>query len=353
MTSESMYRASDVRGVHLEITTRCNARCPMCPRNLSGGRTKAYLPLVELSLPDIRRILPEDFVSRLAFLNMCGNYGDALTARDTLEVFSYLKAANTEIDLGLMTNGGGRPPDWWRRLAGVVSRCKFGIDGLEDTNHLHRRDVSWPRLMASVEAFIGAGGAAEWDFVVFRHNEHQVEAARELSRRLGFAKFNVRKTPRFLAQGRVVQKTPVLDREGRVEYFLEMPSDPRYINPVYGGYERAVESAEAHARYLETTPVDCKVLGSRQLYISAEGYVFPCCWTGSLYFRPVPESAAWRLIERLPGGLAALDGRTRPIREIVDGPYFRSLVPETWVAGSQTRRRCTICARACGAESPR
>ena len=39
--------------------------------------------------------------------------------------------------------------------------------------HAHRLDLRWERLMANVDAFLAAGGNAEWDFIVFEHNEHQ------------------------------------------------------------------------------------------------------------------------------------------------------------------------------------
>jgi hypothetical protein len=50
-----------------------------------------------------------------------------------------------------------------------------------------------------VAAFVAAGGRAEWDFIVFRHNEHQVEEARALAKELGFQRFFVKKTSRHQA----------------------------------------------------------------------------------------------------------------------------------------------------------
>lgn len=76
-----MYRYEDVREVHLEITTRRNASCPQCPRNLSGGDVNPALPIAELSLDDMKCILPRDFVARLRKLYACGNYGDPMVAK--------------------------------------------------------------------------------------------------------------------------------------------------------------------------------------------------------------------------------------------------------------------------------
>ena len=343
-----MYKSADLRGVHLEMTTRCNARCPMCPRNLEGGKTVAHLPLAELSLDDVRTIFPESLVERLSWLYMCGNYGDAMTARDTLEAFAYFRATNPKMSLKLFTNGSGRTPEWWRALARVVTTCTFSIDGLEDTNHLYRRGTQWPIVMRSVDAFIGAGGRAEWDYLVFRHNESQIEEAHALSRVLGFARFNLKKTSRFLLNGKVVESRPVKGWDGAVEYELEMPVDPAHRNAALEDFDRASAEGEDHLAYLSGTAVSCKVEKERQVFVSGEGHVFPCCWTAKLHDKPGRAGEVWRLLEKLPGGVDALDARRRPLDEIVDGPFFQSLVPASWEPGGDARRDFSVCARSCG-----
>src|SRR5260221_7377308 len=142
-----MYRYEEIREVHLEITTRCNASCPQCPRNVSGGPVNPALPIAELTLGDVRAIFPRELVARLRKLYACGNYGDAMVARDTLGIFEHLRAENAAIELAMFTNGSGRTPAFWRALAKVTSYVRFSIDGLEDTNHLYRRGTQWPKIM--------------------------------------------------------------------------------------------------------------------------------------------------------------------------------------------------------------
>jgi MoaA/NifB/PqqE/SkfB family radical SAM enzyme len=359
-----MYDADAIAEVHLEITARCNAACPQCPRNLPGGAANPDLPLAELSAADLEAILPDDFVRRLRKVYLCGNYGDPMAARDTLPALERLRAVNPGIQLGIHTNGGGRDPAWWARLAGVVSYCRFGIDGLEDTNHLYRRGVEWRKVMAATEAFIAAGagrggrGAAEWDFIVFRHNEHQVDAARDLAARMGFRKFFAKRTGRFFSprEGRTVERLDVTDRDGEVEYTLEPPADPVWRNPVAVQLDLTVGGRDGWRKYLETAPVRCKVLSPAKIYVSAEGLVFPCCFMGNLYppGRPPRSAQIWRFLERLPGGVDSLNAKLRPIREIIDGPFFRRTVPDAWrpgsldPAGDAPPARLEVCARVCG-----
>ena len=342
-----MYRYEDVREVHLELTTRCNASCPQCPRNLSGGPVNPALPLVELSAADVERILPDEFVHRLRKLYACGNYGDPMVAADTLPVFQRLRAQNPAMELGLFTNGSGRTEAFWAELARVVSYVRFSIDGLADTNHLYRRGTQWEKVMASARAFLAAGGAAEWDFIVFRHNEHQIEEARELARSMGFRRFFLKKTSRFFdARAGGAAKRQVLDREGRPDYAIEEPLDPRFRN------EAVVQLGRAgrYADYQATAEITCKAANHKRIYVSAEGLVFPCCWTGALYppNRPAGSAQMWDLVRALPEGKASLDARIKPLRDIVEGPFFQELVPDGWRPRPVAEGRLEQCVRACG-----
>ena len=53
--------------------------------------------------------------------------------------------------------------------------------------------IGWER---NAKTFLDSGGTGSWVFIVFHHNEHQVEEARELSKRWGFDEFIIKKTSR-------------------------------------------------------------------------------------------------------------------------------------------------------------
>jgi MoaA/NifB/PqqE/SkfB family radical SAM enzyme len=343
-----MYRYEDIREVHLELTTRCNASCPQCPRNLSGGPANPGLPLVELSLADVKRIFPTDLVKRLRKLYACGNYGDPMVAKDTLAIFEHLRGENAAMELGMFTNGSGRTASFWEGLAKVTSYVRFSIDGLADTNHIYRRGTHWGRIMESVRAFVGAGGRAEWDFIVFKHNEHQLDAARALAESLGFKRFFLKKTSRFFSAGSVAGK-PVRERGGEVAYVIEEPDNPLFRNPAVVRLAQ-VGQVGRFADYQAETDIACKAAQHSRLYVSAEGLVFPCCWTGALYppNKPVGTAQMWDLVRQLPAGKDSLDARRSSIRDIVHGPFFQELVPGGWPKRSVAEGRLEPCVRACG-----
>jgi MoaA/NifB/PqqE/SkfB family radical SAM enzyme len=354
----SLYQYEEIGNVHLELTHRCNAACPMCARNLSGGITNPNLPLVELSLSDIERIFTPSFIRKLEQIYACGNYGDPIIARDCLPIFQYFRERNPDLYLGLHTNGSARRPSWWQKLAEILKDgphyVRFGLDGLEDTNHIYRRGTNWKVIMRNVQAFIDAGGRAEWDYLVFRHNEHQVEAARELAGEMGFAKFYVRKTGRFLKPGQLQtsDRFDVRNRAGEVEYWLELPRNEEYLNPAYDDLTPVAEKYGDYDSYLDQSSIQCKAaMGKQKLYISAQGLALPCCWLGEV-FSEIHNPARRQFVDLVNanGGKQMLDTNRHDRETIVNGPLFQRQIPESWQLESIASGKLAICARNCGLE---
>jgi MoaA/NifB/PqqE/SkfB family radical SAM enzyme len=115
------YRSNQLLAVHLEITERCNASCPMCARNQAGGAENPWLSRAELRLADIKAILLPGLISRLQFVLFCGNFGDPAVARDALPMLHYLRKCNPRISLGVNSNGSVRSTGWWAELGILLS----------------------------------------------------------------------------------------------------------------------------------------------------------------------------------------------------------------------------------------
>ncbi len=365
-----MYTLDAVSHLHLEPTTRCNAACPMCARNVRG-RTAPSLPLTQMTAAALRSMCSPDLLAQLAAVDMCGAYGDPAAAHGLLDVVGVIREARPTCAISVYSNGGLRTPDWWRRLAtslGEEGRVIFAIDGAcHETNVIYRRGVSFEKVVDNARAFIGAGGEARWDYLAFRHNEHEIAAARRLAAELGFATFSVKKTDRFLEplydyvpeQGEhpSLDSFPVFDRRGEEIGCLEPPRDPALVNS-------ASRRAGAHATgrssldsSFDTTAISCKVLDTNSLFLSAQGLAFPCCWVYVQATRPefsgFPAEASRQvrdLVDR-HGGLQALDTRRHRIADIVEGPLFAA-IQASWGCASIGEGRLKVCARACGDALP-
>jgi MoaA/NifB/PqqE/SkfB family radical SAM enzyme len=343
-----MYDFDQIRRVHLEVTTRCNAACPQCPRNVHGGATNPNLPLTEMSLEQVKRIFQPAFLRQLVHITMCGNYGDAMSAHGLIEICRYFKLVAPWIDLEVHTNGSARSIDIWRELAACIDRCVFAIDGLEDTNHIYRRRTHWESIVRNAKAFIAAGGCAEWNYIVFEHNEHQVEKASDLARQLGFRKFFVKRTGRFAKRGTVLDDYPIMDVAGNIVGSLRVASSVKLRNPAVDALKTAVDNGADYDELLATTNIRCSVAEAKSIYISAEGLVFPCCWMAQIYPSGKISSRKQQILQLLNDygeNFRAIDANLRSIEAIIGGEFFQMGVPNGWGVGDD---RLKICARQCG-----
>jgi len=340
---------SSIHHVHLELTERCNAACPMCSRNLHGGADNPLLINAELSLDDIKTLLPPSFVHDLDDVLACGNYGDPMIARDLLPIVHYLRD-NSCCRISMNTNGSLRNSEWWTELGGLLNRrddcIKFSIDGLSDTNAIYRRHTNFARIIQNARCFIAAGGNADWEYIVFRHNEHQVDEARQMANDLGFQTFRVKRTGRFYStkDQRVLDHYPVFNRDGTFAYNLEPPLDPQYQNPAIINHAALTERCGSFSAYLDSTEITCKAVALSSIYISARGMVFPCCWTAQLYGDYLDDVLA--LLAEC--GTESIDGLQRPIEDIVQGKFFHRV--EAGWSHTCANGRLGICARICGSE---
>jgi hypothetical protein len=232
--------------LHIEPTDVCQAACPLCARETDAEFDKQQHH--HLTVEQIQQHFGEDTIRGLDKMFMCGNYGDPAAGRHTLEIYRYFRSINPGIVLGMNTNGAVQNISWWSELAGILDQPQdyvvFSIDGLADTNHIYRRNVSWTKLMGNAEAFIAAEGRAQWDMLVYQHNEHQVDACEQLARDMGFTWFRAK-----------VSRRPYIGG-------LEFPAGWQQPN-------------------VGTGPIECIALKDSSIYMDAQARVSPCCWLGS------------------------------------------------------------------------
>lgn len=287
-----MLKFQEIRRVHVELTTRCNARCPMCMRNYRGYDYNSGYPLCELSLEQFQNIFTP---SRLASImqsdppingrvpirydfqgfSFNGNLGDFASARDAVEIVQYL--VDHEVSVMINTNGSLRTPEWWKRLAHPRVQVGFAIDGLADTHHLYRQDTDWHRIIRNAQALITAGGRAIWRFIPFDHNRHQEKECAKIAQEMGFEKFE------NIYDGR--DNTPVFTRDGKFSHQIGSDSRPEHIVP-------EVESLlHTHIHWYDKNRVrhdkdqpdikfNCIHKRNREIYLAADGTVYPCCFLG-------------------------------------------------------------------------
>ncbi|MEL6196256.1 MAG: hypothetical protein AAFT19_00280, partial [Pseudomonadota bacterium] len=94
---------------HIELTDKCNAGCPMCPRTDAMNFCKpdrSVVANVELGLGDFRTHFTDAFCARTEEIVFGGAYGDPLAGSELLEITDHLTARG--VRLAISTNGGLR-----------------------------------------------------------------------------------------------------------------------------------------------------------------------------------------------------------------------------------------------------
>jgi MoaA/NifB/PqqE/SkfB family radical SAM enzyme len=329
----------------------------MCDRNQNGGEINSHINLSELTLDDCQTIFKPEFIKQLNTMFMCGNLGDPIIAKDSLEIFRYFRKHNPNMWLSMNTNAGARDELWWKELAeifGHMGTVIFSVDGLEDTNHIYRQGVSWNIVKRSMQSFISAGGRARWDFLVFAHNQHQVEQAEQLSKDWGFEKFIAKKTGRFITAKSIKKENhQAVNRKGELTAKIELPSS-QYQNSVFKKQDIIIDKYGSMNAYYDSVPIRCKVKDEGSLFISAEGLALPCCWTaGRMYkwYHQDPKTEQiWKFIDAA-GGKEKLDARNG-LETVFKTGIFEA-IENSWSNNSCSDGRLKACAMQCGIEFDR
>jgi MoaA/NifB/PqqE/SkfB family radical SAM enzyme len=317
-----MYKYSDITSIHLEITSKCQARCPQCPRRIQGGPINPFIVLEEITLDQFKSWFDIEFIKQLNSLFMCGNLGDPIVATSTLEIFEYLRNINPTIELSMFTNGSARNSTWWSSLAKLNVTVVFGIDGLSDTHSLYRVGTDFDEIIRHATEFIQAGGIAKWDMLVFKHNEHQVDDCKALSGQLGFKDFRTKHTSRF-----VDDSLDVLDNHG---------STTHIIYPT--GLSKSMIKKVMDAQEELNPEIKCKAQENKSIYISSNGNISPCCWLDLEWYQTNHKSRV-DYMNKI-GVFPNLNKNS--LKEIFESGFFED-IKNTW-EGNCLRE----CAKQCG-----
>lgn len=252
-------QASDVKWLQVENTSKCNAWCPSCGRNQNGYGLNPALVIEDLDIKRFEQVI--DSFPNLEAIQFCGKFGDPAAASDPMQHFEL--AVSKVKNVAIHTNGSLRSPAWWAELAKLLQQVEhevwFGLDGLKESHEQYRQGTSWDKIIENATAFINAGGQAQWQFIPFAHNEHEIKDCIKLSQELGFKGFKFVKNARYRKEsyhwrtGKVIEIKPwSLNKDFNVRH-AEIPKD-------------------------QVLEKDCMHLSLPGVYLNANGLLNVCCF---------------------------------------------------------------------------
>ncbi|MDE0092231.1 MAG: radical SAM protein [Oligoflexia bacterium] len=244
--------------IELELTSKCALKCPRCSRT----EYKGVYSITDMPLDLIKKRIHSDSLKKFSDIILSGNYGDPIYHDHFLEVLKYLKSQNYRIEIE--TNASGKDTNFWKIVTSILDDkdvITFSVDGLKDTNSIYRINSKWDSIQQAMEIACKSRVQTEWKFIVFKHNQHQIEEAMSFAKSIGISEFVIVKSKLF---GEIYLNKDGIDPLKPEEKWL--PPSP-FKN-----------SSNQKFKILP------KCLTKEKHFISAEGYYFPCCWMAENYY---------------------------------------------------------------------
>ena len=393
------WQTEPVTLLHIELSTHCNAACPLCMRYYNSSTiVRPDLNLTSISLEQFKKYFTATFLSTLKRIIYCGTMGDPLMAKDCYDIIQYVNEINPNCQQTFHTNGGIREKIFWSKMGELFSKPNmkliFSIDGLEDTNHIYRRNVVWSKLINNADTFIKAGGQATWEYLVFDHNDHQVELAKELSVAMGFVAFSSKRPTGFDSKNGEFKPREVFDAEGNQLYQIYPTKKLKYnsgkkvkINSLLNSimndekysvnlnlikevkqlgyfpiikdrldtfeYSR-VNELGSYKNELDKKEINCHSLHQKEgheIYVNAEGMVYPCCFVGTRYDARLVSFIDDQIKISMEPYRDSLNLNIQNIELILKSGVFEEIFSKSWAIDSIEHGKMAICAETCNKDS--
>jgi len=278
----------ELRTIQWEPTSFCNANCIGCPRTdpdtmltrphiaaLQRHATEQESNAFVLSVTDER-------LKKLHEIVYNGDIGDAMMHPTIDDIIIEIDKKRPRMVQHIHTNGGGA---WYEKFKKIAQHVDgdltkniffiFSIDGLEDTNHLYRRNVQWKHIVKNAEILRKHKVHARWRMNRFKHNEHQIDTARQMAQDWGW-EFSIN----YGTWG-----------HEKVADLIHQPSNPSLYKEKLKSWKenKFLEFREDDYEYLSTpqTPFKdtCVWKQDKEIQVVSDMTVWPCCWTAHHHYQ--------------------------------------------------------------------
>ncbi|NLB35263.1 MAG: radical SAM protein [Elusimicrobia bacterium] len=177
--------------VAMDPASICNLRCPFCPTGQKRGTRPEKL--LELSL--FKKIM-DSLGPYLIHMDLV-NWGEPLMNPDVFSMIEYAKTYGIHIKID--TNATLLNEKAAEKIVkSGLDKIILSIDGAsEETYPIYRKGGSFKEVYENAKNLVAAKKAAgsstpiiEWQFLVFRHNQHEMDLARTLAAEAGVDEIN-------------------------------------------------------------------------------------------------------------------------------------------------------------------
>jgi MoaA/NifB/PqqE/SkfB family radical SAM enzyme len=166
---------NEILDLELELTTYCNANCPLCYRNYKTFNTH-YPKNIQRQLSDIIKQL--DNYSNLKYIRLVGSISEPTLYKDFFSLIKYLKQRNIIIEI--CTNGDTNNIKWWKKLSTLLTPLDsvyFTICGSTQKIHeIYRSNTSLKNILDNVSSFRSSNNNDYAQCIKFQYNSHDIDS---------------------------------------------------------------------------------------------------------------------------------------------------------------------------------
>jgi len=171
----------------IDVTNYCNLHCPFCPT----GKGEKGRERTTLSFTDFQALV-DQFGGYLYRLMLC-NWGEPLLNRELCKMIRYAEQRGVFTIVSTNLNVQLDEKDASELIDSGLSLLSASIDGVtQETYAEYRRGGRLDLALDNLERLVAAKRAAGsgkpelvWSYTVFRHNEHEIDLAREQAKGIG------------------------------------------------------------------------------------------------------------------------------------------------------------------------
>jgi MoaA/NifB/PqqE/SkfB family radical SAM enzyme len=175
----SVFYSDYVKSVgkfNLDITNKCPLECPLCLRQTNKSRVRES---TEMTIDELQII-----VNVAKSISFCGQISDPIYHTDFLHIMQIV-SQNPHKVFSIHTNGTRKKPEWWNNVYSLSHKnvsWVFGLDGTDqETANIYRVNTRYDEVMDVMKLGASMGVKIVWQFIVFKHNEHQIERAKKIA----------------------------------------------------------------------------------------------------------------------------------------------------------------------------
>ena len=182
--------------LQIETTTRCTLRCPACSRTWWRETLGKKIPIQDIDIDLVFKFLDCESGKKIEYLDIRGDWGDCIYYP---KLGQFIDRFRNEKKFIIVTNGANQTKKFWQNLSARLTEedtVEFSIDGLEDTNHLYRKNSNWQSIMTGLDIIKKGKAKVVWMTRIFSFNQNIIPKMKKFAEDKG-ATFVSETTHRF------------------------------------------------------------------------------------------------------------------------------------------------------------